>query len=179
VLGTRFESPRALVNVLRACVAGLPEQQRRLVVMRYGVGAPSPRPDRAVAGALGLARSEYTALRGRALRGLVRDARSGGCGGGGAGVSSAVVRGGGSEAPAGAGTPVSGALGEARLAVRGERAFGRSEASGENGDAGFGTPLAIDAREPAGSLIGVLMLIGSLAGLAVLGMRALRERVRR
>ena len=70
---------RRLVRALSACVAGLPGRQERLLVMRYGVGPAAAHPDRAVAGALGLSPGEYTALRGRALRGVVHDARAGGC----------------------------------------------------------------------------------------------------
>ena len=181
VLGTGYRSRRRLVRALRACVAGLPGRQERLLVLRYGVGAAAVHPDRAVAGTLELSRDEYTTLRRRALRGIVRDARDGGCHDGAASTAApAIAFGDGGEV-----RPVVAATGvrtrasvAAEIAVRGERASGGSAPADENGD-DLSTPLAIDASEPDGSSLGPLLLVAALGVLAVIGLRGLRAAVRR
>ena len=172
VLGTSYRSPRLLVRALSACVPGLPERQEQLLVMRYGVGAAAAHPDRAVASALGLSRGEYTLLRRSALRGLVHDARAGGCRDAGQSSSApAIAFGDGGEV-----RPVAAALGSsssrgAEIAVRGERASGGSESLDKDGG-GLTTPLALDAAEPARSRLVALMVVGAIALLA-LSLRAL------
>jgi hypothetical protein len=148
--------------------------------MRYGVGAAVARPGRSVARTLGLSSGEYTTVRRRALRGLVRDARTGSCGDGAAtSTTPAIAFGDGGElrTVAGGSRGASEAPDRAEIAVRGERASGGSEPSDEDGS-GFSTPLAVDADEPDGSMLGALMLAGALGLLAVVGVRTLRARVR-
>ena len=181
VLGTRFRSRHRLVRALSACVTGLPARQERLLVLRYGVGAAAARPDRAVASALALSRGEYAALRGRALRGLVHDARAGGCGAGAPGSTGpAVAYGGAGELRAVPALSRDGSVapGDAEIAVRGERASGGPETGADDSE-GFATPLALGAEKARGSLLGVLMLVGALGLLAVIAVRALRSSVRR
>jgi hypothetical protein len=181
VLGTRFRSRHGLVNALSGCVTGLPARQERLLVLRYGVGAAAAHPDRAVASALALSRGEYAALRGRALRGLVHDARTGGCGAGAPGSTGpAIAYGGADELRAVPALSRKGSVapGDAEIAVRGERASGGSGAGGEDSE-GFATPLALGAEKARGSLLGALMLVGALGLLAVIAVRALRSSVRR
>jgi hypothetical protein len=168
------------VRALSACVAGLPGRQERLLTMRYGVGGAPARPGRAVASALGLSAGDYATLRRRALRGVVRDARDGGCSDNAAVTAAhAISFGDGGEARA---APVfmggaGGSLG-GEIAVRGERASGGSEAT----DAVYSeldTPLALEANEPSASLLGTLLLAAALAVLAVIALRGLRAGVRR
>ena len=176
VLGTSYRSRGRLVRALSACVAGLPGRQERLLVMRYGVGPAAAHPDRAVAGALGLSPGEYTAVRGRALRGVVHDARAGGCRDEAQSSTTAAVGYGDVRAVPALARAGAIAPGDAEIAVRGEGAAGGSE---QQDDDGFATPLALDAEQPTGSLLGALMLVGALGLLVVIGVRALRARVRR
>ena len=181
VLGTRFRSRRRLVRALSACVTGLPATQERLLVMRYGVGSATARPDRAVASELALSRGEYAALHGRALRGLVRDARAGGCGAGAPGsVGPAIAYGDAGELRAVPALSRAGSVApaDAAIAVRGERASGGSVSEDDDGE-GLTTPLALGLEKARGSLLEALVLMGALGLLALLGVRALRERVRR
>jgi hypothetical protein len=181
VLGTTYRSPRQLVRALSACVAGLPGRQERLIVMRYGVGAAAAHPDHAVAGALGLSRTEYTTLRRRALRGIVRDARDGGCTDGAAVTAAPTLAfGDGGElrsvaAATSAGTAHSRV---AEIAVRGERASGGAAPTDEDGG-DLSTPLALNVDEPDGSSLGVLLLVAAMGVLAAIGLRGLRAAVRR
>jgi hypothetical protein len=176
VLGTSYRSRRRLVRALRACVEGLPARQERLLVIRYGLGDAATHPDGRVAGMLGLTRGEYGTLRRRALRGIVSDARDGGCHDGAAVTTAPVVAfGDGGELRT---ASLTRAAPRARVAVRGERASGGSGPTGDDGGE-LATPLALDADEPRGSLLGALMLVGALGLLAVIGVRLLRARVRR
>ncbi len=162
-------------------MTGLPARQERLLVLRYGVGAAAAHPDRAVASALALSRGEYAALRGRALRGIVHDARAGGCGAGAPGSTGpAIAYGDAGELRAVPALSRAGSVapGDAEIAVRGERASGGSGAGGDDSE-GFATPLALGAEEARGSLLGALMLVGALGLLAVIAVRALRSSVRR
>jgi hypothetical protein len=180
LLGTSYRSPRRLVRALSACVPGLPGRQERLLALRYGVGGAPARPDRAVASALGLSPGGYATLRRRALRGVVRDARDGGCSDDAAVTAAhAIAFGDGDEARA---APVfiggaGGSLG-GEIAVRGERASGGSEATGAVYSE-LDTPLALEANEPSASLLGTLLLAAALAVLAVIALRGLRAGVRR
>jgi hypothetical protein len=176
VLGTSYRSRRRLVRALSACVAGLPRRQERLLVMRYGLGAAAAHPDGAVAGMLGLSRGAYGVLRQRALRGVVRDARDGGCRDGAAVATAPAIAFGDAGEVRTASATARGA--RARIAVRGERASGGPAPADEDGGK-LTTPLALDAPEPEGALLGVLMLAAALGLLALIGVRALRERVRR
>ncbi len=181
VLGTSYRSPRRLVRALSACVPGLPARQEHLLVMRYGVGAAAAQPDRSVARTLGLSRGDYMTVRRRALRGLVRDARAGGCRAAGAtsAVPAIAFGDGGEVRSVAAGSRAGGqAPGDAEIAVRGERASGGSVPADDDGGE-LATPLAVDAPEPSGSLLGALMLAAALGLLAAIGVRALRARVRR
>jgi hypothetical protein len=177
VLGTGYRSRGRLVRALSACVAGLPGRQERLLVLRYGVGRAAVHPDRAVAGKLELSRAEYTTLRRRALRGIVRDARDGGCGDGAAVRAGPAIAFGELRPLAGATSGGTGPSGTAEIAVRGERASGSSGAADEGGD-DFATPLALDVDEPDGSAVGALLLVAALSLLGVIGLRALRTRLR-
>jgi hypothetical protein len=179
VLGTSYRSRRRLVRELRACVAGLPAREERLVVMRYGVGAAVPRPDRAVAGALGLSPVEYATLQGRALRGIVRDARDGGCHEGpSVGTAPAIAFGNGGELRSASTTVGAAAAAGAAIAVRGERASGGFRREDADRGGPHPTPLAVDVDAPGRSLLGELLLVVALAAgvLAAIGVRA---RVRR
>ena len=180
VLGTSYRSRRRLVRALSACVAGLPARQERLLVMRYGLGATAAHPDGSVAGMLGLSRGKYGTLRRRALRGIVRDARDGGCRDGVAVTTPpAIAFGDGRGGALWRRPPAAGRCsGDAEIAVRGERASGGTERADDDGGR-LTTPLALDAREPEGSLLGALMLAAALGLLAVIGVRAVRARVRR
>jgi hypothetical protein len=176
VLGTTYRSPRRLVRALSACVERLPARQERLLVIRYGLGGAAAHPDGRVAHTLGLTRGEYRTLRRRALRGIVRDARDGGCHDGAAVTTvPAIAFGDGGEVRTASLTT---AASRARVAVRGERASGGSGRVRDDGGE-LATPLALDANEPRGSLLGALMLVGALGLLAVIGVRLLRARVRR
>jgi hypothetical protein len=175
VLGTRFRSPRRLVRALAGCVPGLPGRQERLLRLRYGVGGASARPDRAVAAALGLPRGGYGTLLGRALRGLVHDARVGGCADGSAtGRGAQLVAfgddGGVRTGPATA-RVAAGAADVAEVAVRGEDASRQSGAA----DAAGGAPIALGADAPGGSLLSPAVLAAALALLALLGAAGLRR----
>jgi hypothetical protein len=176
VLGTGYRSRRRLVRALSACVAGLPGRQARLVVMRYGVGAAATHPDRAVAGALGLSRGEYATVRSRALRGMVRDARDGGCRDGAAASAIASAEGG-ELRPASATVGVAMASAGA-IVVRGERASGTSAPEDPDRGGPFTTPLAVDVGSN-GSHAGALLMLAGLGLLALVGLRALRAAVRR
>jgi hypothetical protein len=175
VLGTSYRSPGRLVRALSACVRGLPERQERLLVLRYGLGAAAVHPDRAVARTLRLSRGEYTSVRRRALRGLVRHARAGGCRDAAPGSAAPVIAfGDGGEV-----RPVVGVSGSrsssrgAEIAVRGAHASGGSESLDEDVDE-LATPLALDADEPASSLFGVLMLAAVIAVLALIALRGVK-----
>jgi hypothetical protein len=183
LLGTSYRSPRRLVRALSACVAGLPGRQERLLALRYGVGGAPARPDRVVASALGLSPDGYATLRRRALRGVVRDARDGGCNDDApvtaVTAAQAIAFGDGGE-PRAAPVFMGGAGGSlgGEIAVRGERASGGSEPT----DAVYSeldTPLALEANEPSASLLGTLLLAAALAVLAVIALRGLRAGVRR
>jgi hypothetical protein len=181
VLGTTYRSPRQLVRALSACVAGLPGRQERLIVMRYGVGAAAAHPDHAVAGALGLSRTEYTTLRRRALRGIVRDARDGGCTDGAAVTAAPTLAfGDGGELRSVAAATRAGTAHSrvAEIAVRGERASGGAAPTDEDGG-DLSTPLALNVDEPDGSSLGVLLLVAAMGVLAAIGLRGLRAAVRR
>jgi hypothetical protein len=175
-LGTTYRSRRRLVRALRSCIGALPARQDRLLILRYGVGGSAPRSGREVAGLLNLSGSRYRQLWGRALRGLVRAARAGGCVGGGGAR--------GDSPPAG---PGSGGVGPAPMAadpgpapaeigVLGERASGAEDPAGPE-RSGLSTPLALDAEASDGSVLGALLLVAALAVLSVLGLRAVSARV--
>jgi translation initiation factor IF-2 len=175
VLGTTYRSRGRLVRALRSCIGALPARQDRLLILRYGVAGSAPRSGREVAGLLDLSGSKYRQLWGRALRGLVRAARAGGCLGGGAR---------GDAPPAGPGSagvgpaPVAADPGPARaeLGVLGERASGAEDPAGPE-RSGLSTPLALDAEASDGSVLGALLLVAALAVLSVLGLRAVSARV--
>jgi hypothetical protein len=79
VLGTRYRSRRTLARALRGCIGRLPRRQRALVILRYGLAGARARPAAAVARALDVSIQDFVVIRRRALRGLVRAARSSSC----------------------------------------------------------------------------------------------------
>jgi hypothetical protein len=188
-LRTSYRTRRRLVGALSGCVQTLPTQQRRLLTLRYGVGATDPRSAREVARTLDLSASEYVAVRRRALRGLVREARGGAC----------------EERPAGNpalpvyGSPSLDAVGlaVASAAVRsgsepGSRGRekqaaligGDTDSGGAPGEterrSGFTTPLALDKGEvPEASTVAGLVLAGALALLSLIALKPVLAGVRR
>ena len=127
VLGTRFHSGRKLVRALSGCVSGLPARQEQLLTLRYGVGGKAPLPAGRVADRLDLVRRQYTQVRRRAFRGLVRAARAGGCeaGGGATGASGSPAAPAQAGARSSAGDPA-GASQQAAVGVLREKASGGS-----------------------------------------------------
>jgi hypothetical protein len=167
VLGTRFHSGGKLVRALSGCVSGLPALQEQLLTLRYGVGGKAPLPAGRVANRLHLSAGQYTQVRRRALRGLVRSARAGGCetGGGasaGSGSPAAPAQAG---APSAAGDPA-GASQQAAVGVLRANASGASdEQANDDGFLGLlaGMPALLDGGGPVNAMLAALILAGALA----------------
>ena len=182
VLGTRFHSGRKLVRALTGCVSGLPAQQEQLLTLRYGVGGKAPLPASRVANRLDLSAGQYTQVRRRAFRGLVRAARAGGCeaGGAGAGGTGSPAAGAAAAAPS-PGDPAS-ASQHADVGVLAKNASGGSDEQAD--DDGFlngllGLPSLLDGGGPVNATLAAAILAAALALLVAAARRPLLAAARR
>jgi hypothetical protein len=181
VLGTRFHSGRALVRALTGCVSGLPAQQEQLLTLRYGVGGKAPLPASRVAHRLDLSAGQYTQVRRRAFRGLVRAARAGGCEAGGAGAGGTGSPAAGAAAAAAPGDPAS-ASQHADVGVLAKNASGGSDEQAD--DDGFlngllGLPSVLDGGGPVNATLAAAILAAALALLVAAARRPLLAAARR
>jgi hypothetical protein len=187
-LGTSYRTRPRLVHALSGCVQALPTQQERLLTLRYGVGTTDPQSAPEVARTLDLSASEYTAVRRRALQGLVRAARGGACEERPGGDTALPLYGSASLDPVGAAV-ASGADGRSSEPGAGAQEqqaalTGGGSGGGASGDAerrsGFTTPLALDKGEaPDASSVAVLLLAGALALLSLIALKPVLAGVRR
>jgi hypothetical protein len=183
VLGTRFHSGRALVRALTCCVSGLPAQQEQLLTLRYGVGGKAPLPASRVANRLDLSAGQYTQVRRRAFRGLVRADRAGGCeaGGAGAGGTGSPAAGAAAAAAPSPGDPAS-ASQHADVGMLAKNASGGSDEQAD--DDGFlngllGLPSLLDGGGPVNATLAAAILAAALALLVAAARRPLLAAARR
>ena len=185
VLGTRFHSGRKLVRALSGCVSGLPAQQEQLLTLRYGVGGKAPLPASRVAHRLDLSAGQYTQVRRRAFRGLVRAARAGGCEAGGAGAGGTGSPAAGAAAAATAAPSLGDPAGASQHADVGVLAKNASGGSDEQADDGgflnglLGLPSLLDGGGPVNATLAAAILAAALALLVAAARRPLLAAARR
>jgi hypothetical protein len=155
---------------LQGCLASVPRAERRVLVLRAGVGGPRPRSRARVARITHLRRARVALLERRGLRRLRALGRSGGCA-----VSTA-----GTKATVGA-LPVGGSSQGAGPAPRGqvlaEHSSGSakpSKSSGEGSKQSVELPIAAPQSGPGGGSLDLTLVIIPLA-LAILGFVLVRE----
>jgi Sigma-70, region 4 len=158
---------RRAVSRLRGCLGALDRNQRRVLVLRAGLGEPRPRPRASVARILDVSSKRVARLERRGLRELKRLARQD-CGAVDAGAGPATVDDDSQLASASVGTTVAGDDGEAssdRGAVKGEHAEQRAKRRKPRSPlGGFGSALLPKDASPS-----LAIPIGALALLLVAG----------
>jgi len=147
---------RRAVRRLHACLDGLPTLERRVLVLRSGLGPREPRPRARVARVLDVSRAEVGRLERRGLRRL-RGLARGGCGGGRSTDGGAAAPATGEPIGLGAATVLASApLEEARVEVKGEQESSRDT------DRGGPEPKRAPPPSPKSKLPG--LILGAKAG---------------
>jgi hypothetical protein len=181
---------RHTVRALAACLTGLADGQRTVLVLRAGLGAPRSRSRGEVARVTGLSRARVRLAETRGLRRLRRLARTAGCGtsratdpppGAGAAVPGAPDARPAIPAPAGTGF-ASALLGSDAAPGLGVHAERRLSAPHAEGGSSPGSGTAIEPPDGSGagwlSIPLMAMTVLSILALAVLGARRGRHRDR-